>query len=212
LAIPIRNQQPLMNNKLNLLGVILCGGESKRMGSDKGLLQLNGKTWSEHIAEKIKAQNIPVVISINEKQLEAYSKVFKKEELIIDQLPMHGPLNGLLTVHQQFPSKNILLMACDLIDMVPPVLEELITTYEKNEADYFAYEENNFFQPLCAIYTSGALKTLLERLNNGSLANYSFQYILNNSKTYHLHTSSFQAFTNYNALENHSFIPGKKSD
>jgi molybdopterin-guanine dinucleotide biosynthesis protein A len=198
-----------MNNKSNLLGVVLCGGESKRMGTDKGLLQLNGKTWSEYIADKLKDQDLPVVISINGKQQEAYSKVFKNEELIIDQLPMHGPLNGLLTVHQQFPSKNILLMACDLIDMVPPVLEELITTYEKNEADYFAYEENNFFQPLCAIYTSKALGSLQERLANGSLANYSFQYILNNSKTYHLRTSSLQAFTNYNAPENHSSIQAK---
>ena len=209
MAILIENQQPLMNNKSNLLGVVLCGGESKRMGSDKGLLHLNGKTWSEHIASKLKDQNIPVVISINEKQQATYSAIFKKEELIIDQLPMHGPLNGLLTVHQQNPKKNILLLACDLIDMEPFILEELLTTYEKNEADYFAYEENHFFQPLCAIYTSKALASLNERLTNGSLANYSFQYILNNSKTYHLRTFSLQAFTNYNAPENHSSIQAK---
>ena len=211
MAILIRNQQPLMNNKSNLLGVVLCGGESKRMGSDKGLLQLNEKTWAEHITQKLKDQNLPVVISINEKQLVLYKKLFEEKDLIIDQLPMHGPLNGLLTVHQRFPIKNILLMACDLIDMEAFILEELITTYEKNEADYFAYEENDFFQPLCAIYTSKALTSLHERLTNGSLANYSFQYILNNSKTYHLHTSSLQAFTNYNTLQNHSSIPSKKS-
>jgi molybdopterin-guanine dinucleotide biosynthesis protein A len=200
-----------MNDKADLLGVVLCGGESKRMGSDKGLLQLNGKTWAEQIAQKLKDQNLPVVISINEKQLALYKKLFEERDLVIDQLPMHGPLNGLLTVYEKFPIKNILLMACDLIDMEAFILEELITTYEKNEADYFAYEENDFFQPLCAIYTSKALTSLHERLTNGSLANYSFQYILNNSKTYHLHTSSLQAFTNYNTLQNHSSIPSKKS-
>lgn len=198
MAILIRNQQPLMNNKSNLLGVVLCGGESKRMGNDKGLLQLNGKTWSENIAAKLKDQNIPVVISINQRQQETYSTIFKKEELITDQLSMHGPLNGLLTAHQQFPGKDILLIACDLIDMEASILLELINSYEKNEAEYFAYEENNFFQPLCAIYTSKALESLLERLNSGSLANYSFQYILNNSKTYRLYSSS-KAFANYNS-------------
>lgn len=188
-----------MNNKANLLGVVLCGGESKRMGSDKGLLQLNGKTWAEHIVQKLKEQNLPVVVSINEKQQEIYGKVFKKEELIVDQLPMHGPLNGLLTVHHQNPQKDILLMACDLIDMDKLILQELMDSYGKNEAGCFAYEENNFFQPLCAIYTSKVLDSLSERLTNGSLANYSFQYILNNGNTFRLHASLPKAFTNYNS-------------
>ena len=186
------------NNKSNLLAVVLCGGESKRMGSDKGLLQLEGKTWTEHIVQKLEEENLPVLISINKQQQEPYSKIFKKEELVVDQLPMHGPLNGLLTVHQQNPQKDILLIACDLIDMDKSILEELINNYEKNEADYFAYEENNFFQPLCAIYTSTALKSLLDRLMSGSLANYSFQYILNNSKTHRLHSSFKKAFENHN--------------
>ena len=191
-----------MNTKSNLLGVVLCGGESKRMGTDKGLMHLNGKTWAQQIAEKLKEQGLPVVISINENQKESYGHVFNNEELIVDKLPMHGPLNGLLTVHQQNLQKDILLMACDLIDMHKSVLEELINSYEKNEADYFAYEDTNFFQPLCAIYTSIALKSLMHRLVSGSLANYSFQYILNNSKTYRLKSSLQKAFTNHNTQTN----------
>ena len=187
-----------MNKKERLLGVVLCGGESRRMGSDKGLLQDNGKIWAEKISEKLKHQNIPVVISINRDQQAVYGKILNQEELVIDQLPMHGPLNGLLTVHQQFPSKDILLMACDLIDMNDIILKELITAYEQNVGDYFAYEEDDFFQPLCAIYTSDAIGSLLERLTSGSLANYSFQYILNNGRTYRLHSSLKKAFTNYN--------------
>ena len=186
------------NNKSNLLAVVLCGGESKRMGSDKGLLRLGEKTWTEHIVQKLNEENLPFVISINEKQREPYSKIFKKEEIVVDQLPMHGPLNGLLTVHQQNLQKDILLIACDLIDMDKSVLQELINSYEKNEADYFAYEENNFFQPLCAIYTSAALRSLLQRLMSGSLANYSFQYILNNGKTHRLYSSFKKAFENHN--------------
>ena len=64
-----------MNNKANLLGVVLCGGESKRMGSDKGLLQLNGKTWSQHVAQKFHDQNLPVVVSINEKTTGIVQKI-----------------------------------------------------------------------------------------------------------------------------------------
>lgn len=203
MAILIGKQQMLKNNKSNLLGVVLCGGEGKRMGADKGLLLLNGKNWAGHISQKLREQDLLVVFSINDKQQETYSTIFRKEELIIDQLPMKGPLNGLLTAHQHYPQKDILLVACDLIDMEKSILEELIISYEKNEADYFAYEENNFFQPLCAIYTSKALDSLLGRLFSGSLANYSFQYILNNSNTHKLSSPLPSAFTNYNTPNQH---------
>lgn len=191
-----------MNNRANLLGVVLCGGESKRMGSDKGLLPLNGKTWVEHVADKLKLLNLPVVISINKSQLEAYGKIFSEQDLIIDELPMHGPLNGLLTVHQKFQQKDILLLACDLIEMNDSTTRQLIEAYEKNEAEYFAFEQDNFFQPLCAIYTANALSSVSQRLKSGSLANYSFQHILNNSNTLRLKATSVKAFNNYNSRNN----------
>lgn len=188
-----------MNNRTDLLGVVLCGGESKRMGSDKGLLMLNGKTWAEHVAEKLESLNLHVIISINKTQLEAYSKIFNEEELVIDELPMHGPLNGLLTVHRHFDQKDILLIACDLVEMDNETLNVLKAAYEQNDADYFAYEENNFFQPLCAIYTSKALSLLDHQVKTGSLANYSFQHILNSGNTFKLHITLQKPFTNYNS-------------
>jgi len=171
------------------------------MGSDKGLLIKDGKTWAERVSENLKAFNIPVVLSINEKQQETYNKYFASKDLVVDTLPMHGPLNGLLTVHQQFPSEDILLMACDLIDMKKEVLQQLLNSYEENNAaDFIAYEEDNFFQPLCAIYKAKALDELYQQLSEGSLANYSFQYILNNRNTHRLKSFPKEAFTNYNTL------------
>ena len=38
----------------NKLGVILAGGQSKRMGKDKLFLQLNDKTLIEHTIDKVK--------------------------------------------------------------------------------------------------------------------------------------------------------------
>ena len=34
-----------MNNKQNITGIIIAGGKSSRMGSDKGFLKLNGSTF-----------------------------------------------------------------------------------------------------------------------------------------------------------------------
>ena len=36
-----------------LTGIILCGGESRRMGRDKGLLEKDGVTWAQYMADKL---------------------------------------------------------------------------------------------------------------------------------------------------------------
>ena len=47
-----------------MLGIILCGGQSLRMGSDKGLLKLQSITWTQNAINKMTALNIPVTISV----------------------------------------------------------------------------------------------------------------------------------------------------
>jgi molybdopterin-guanine dinucleotide biosynthesis protein A len=36
-----------------MLGIILCGGQSLRMGRDKGLLKLEAKTWAQTAIDKM---------------------------------------------------------------------------------------------------------------------------------------------------------------
>jgi hypothetical protein len=47
-----------------MIGLILCGGQSSRMGMDKGLLQFNGISWAQSAANKMAELNIPVYLSI----------------------------------------------------------------------------------------------------------------------------------------------------
>ena len=52
-----------------MLAIILCGGRSSRMGTDKGLLKLEETTWVQSAAEKMKQLNLPVYISVNQDQV-----------------------------------------------------------------------------------------------------------------------------------------------
>ncbi len=47
-----------------MIGLILCGGQSSRMGSDKGLLKLEAKTWAQTAIDKMEILHIPVKISV----------------------------------------------------------------------------------------------------------------------------------------------------
>ena len=185
-----------------LLGVILCGGESKRMGSDKGLLERDGNAWAKIVAEKLVSLKLPVVISINDQQRESYSRVFSSNEMIVDSIDIQGPLKGLLSVHQKFPQQDILLMACDLIDMDNHTLTYLIDQYKSRDCDFFVYHENHA-EPFCAIYTARGLKPVLDKATDHSLLKFSFQTILNEGKTLRIPITTKSSFKNYNTIPGH---------
>jgi molybdopterin-guanine dinucleotide biosynthesis protein A len=185
----------------NLIGVVLCGGKSKRMGSDKGLLKLDGKPWALRIAEKLKKANLPVIISINEKQKDAYQEVFPDTPLIVDQLPLDGPLEGLLSVHKNFPDKDILLMACDLIDMQEETILDLIKSYKENPLfEYYVYQQNGFHQTFCAIYTAKGLAKVYKSFEDDALIKYSLHDRFESGNTMYISVKNEMSFKNYNTL------------
>ena len=167
-----------MHTTTNILGVVLCGGQSTRMGSDKGLLKQNEFTWSELAFQKLKTLNIPVAVSINPSQENDYQKIFSPEQLIIDQaLPnIGGPLLGLLNVHQKFPSHDLLVLACDMINMKTEVLQHLIS---QHSSGITIFKNEKFPEPLCGIYSSEALK----KISSLPLQKSSMMYILEISQT-----------------------------
>jgi len=64
-------------NEDNILGAILAGGQSKRMGQDKFFLQLNGKTLIEHSIDKVKKHLQKVIIIKNlEFEIKDYDPFF----------------------------------------------------------------------------------------------------------------------------------------
>ena len=61
----------------NILGAILAGGQSKRMGQNKFFLQLNGKTLIEYSINKVKKHLQKVIIIKNlEFEIKDYDPFF----------------------------------------------------------------------------------------------------------------------------------------
>lgn len=186
-----------------LLGVILCGGQSKRMGSDKGLLKKEGKIWAEIMAMKILTFNIPVVYSINKSQQGSYDKFINSQYLIVDNVAAKGPLTGLLSVHQKFPNHNILLLACDMLDMDEATIHSIIQIYLNEPGyDFYVFQDAKFAQPFCGIYTSGGLAFTLEKVYKNEITNFSMQHILSSSHTKRTDINNAGSFTNYNEMKN----------
>jgi molybdenum cofactor guanylyltransferase len=188
-------------NMNNLLGVILCGGESKRMGSDKGLLKTGNTIWALSTAAKLTPFGIPVIFSINERQQESYRPYISPDHFVTDSVDVKGPLKGLLSVHKKFPGKDLLLLACDMSDLDAPTIQKIITTYlEESQYDFFVYQDLEFAQPFCGIYTSQGLEKEYALALRHNLPDFSLQSMLNNGTTRRIKIEHAAAFRNYNSL------------
>lgn len=139
-----------------LYGLVLTGGQSKRMGRDKALLAYYGKPHAQYLYELLEEFCEKVFLSTRSHQWQ--NTPLANLPTIIDSLPSEGPISGMLSAFRTYPQVNWLVVACDL----PYVnRENLLPLIEKYREDVIATSyynlEQNFPEPLCAIYTPNAL-------------------------------------------------------
>jgi molybdopterin-guanine dinucleotide biosynthesis protein A len=185
----------------DILGVVLCGGKSIRMGTDKGLKKTGDKTWAEYIAALFIQLDIPFVVSVNAQQIKNYSEIFDEEKLVIDSVTIPSALRGILSVYKRFPGKDLLPVACDLIKMDTDVMTGMINAHLNNKGyDFYVYQlaGNDFAEPFAGIYTSTGLQKIYSKYKNDELLNYSFQNIFDSYKTVRITTDNAEAFSNLN--------------
>jgi len=187
-----------------MLGIVLCGGQSMRMGSDKGLLVEQDRPWAEIAKEKLNQLDIPVMISVNVQQYQSYAHLFLPEELIADDpsVVVQGPLRGLLSAHLCKPDQDIFLLACDLLLMERRLLEKLLGVFDRHITfDAFIYTRAGQREPLCGIYRSGALKSVLQLMANQELGTSSMKFVLSKLKVMEipLEEEEVRFFGNFNS-------------
>lgn len=188
----------------NMLGVILCGGKSTRMGTDKGLIKLHANTWAQTALDKISALHLKVFLSVNEVQYSEYLQVFKEDELVKDdpRIQVKGPLAGVLSVHLQHPTDDLFVLACDMPLMNGVMLNKLLLLYKTSAlADAYVFTNDNELEPLCAIYTAKGLAHIADLLKKNELPRHSMKFMLEHIKTLSTPLSENQKkyFRNFNA-------------
>lgn len=166
----------------NILGLVLCGGKSSRMGKDKGLLKRpNGERWCLHLSKIIKTHTQEVYFSINSTQDELYAEHIDPQLFIIDQtlLQLNGTLKGLLSAHLKFPEKSFLVASCDLQLLQHSLLEKIHKTHLfEPEYDVVLFKDEQFFHPTLALYTHNGLAKLNTAYKKGLLNNKSMHFAI----------------------------------
>ena len=185
-------------------GLVVCGGKSIRMGKDKGLILLGDQTWAQHAFAKLSNLELSVKVSINPMQKETYINYFNADDLIVDDFPLDigGPLQGLLSAHLKNPHEDLVVLACDMPQMNNRTLKKLIEVYQEFSGfEAYVFNHDNRFEPLCAIYSSSALKSINDLVVNNEIKRHSMTEVLHhlNIKLLKMEQEDIQAFENFNS-------------
>ena len=139
-----------------LQGLILTGGQSKRMGQDKALMRSGSRTQLEQSYDLLQAQLSSVYVSIKASQVN--DPVRSQYRLIMDAQNCSGPMAGILSAHKTYPDCAWLVIACDMPFLNSETLMQLIKARDNAyDATVFSNPDDSLPEPLCAIYEPNAL-------------------------------------------------------
>lgn len=153
-----------------MTGIILAGGKSSRMGTNKALLKINGKTIVEILISKMQelfTETIIVTNSIEEYKFIVECGRYKKVRIIRDIVPDMGSLSGLHSGLVDSKSKYNFIVACDM-----PFINQDVILYMLEESkgyDVVIAERNSRLQPFCAVYSKNCIKPIKDEVLKNNL-------------------------------------------
>lgn len=143
---------------------ILAGGQSRRMGTDKSFVLLNGKPLLQHVIERVSKLNLPVILIAN--QIEKYSGFGLP--VVSDVMADTGSLGGIYTAIQHGDVNRTLCVACDMPRLNPTLLNYLLG--QSSDADAVVPMVAGTAHPLHAVYRQTCLSVMQAQIMGGDLA------------------------------------------
>lgn len=144
-------------------GIILAGGKSSRMGFDKGLAKIAGKTSIEHVVAALQKVTDSIIIISNNNSYD-----FLGHPIYKDLVNPCGPMGGIFTGLSVSKTKKNLIVACDL----PFVTDGILLLLLKNSSGFEIVVPlyKNKIHPLCACYDKSVCKQFFSFILDNKLS------------------------------------------
>ncbi len=197
----------MMNTTAELYGLILSGGQSTRMGTDKGLLNYHGIPQREYLCGLLENLGMSCFLSVRDEQKGTIPNTFKT---IVDKNRYRGPFNGILSAHELFPEAAWLVLACDLPLLDKAALKNLVLKRSPTKvATAYATHTSRLPEPLVAIWEPHGLERAKEYLKTAESS--CPRKFLIKSNTELIYPENDHVLYNANSLSEYQFAKSKLS-
>jgi molybdopterin-guanine dinucleotide biosynthesis protein A len=148
---------------LTVSGIVLAGGQSSRLGTDKSFINVNGQSLIEHIVAKLTRLSDDVIIVTNSP--DEYDHL--EARLVGDIYPGKGALGGIYSGLRAAANAYSLVVACDMPFLDLNLLRYMIIL--AREHDVVIPRIGGLPEPLHAIYSKNCLEPIDRLLARGGL-------------------------------------------
>jgi molybdopterin-guanine dinucleotide biosynthesis protein A len=138
--------------------IILAGGRSRRLGTEKGLLLLSERTLVEHVWKCVHdvAEEVTVAVG-SRKQKDTYSKLLPDCSIVVDEVSHQGPLAGVWSGLKVTTGEKVAIIGCDMPMISRNGLEIVFRLCAEHEAVIPRWA-NGYIESLYSVYNTNSCR------------------------------------------------------
>ncbi|MCX6135575.1 MAG: molybdenum cofactor guanylyltransferase [Ignavibacteriales bacterium] len=150
-----------MTKRSDVLGAVLAGGKSTRMGTEKALLPVKGRPMIQYAAETL-AKVFAETVIVGGSQ-DKYG--FLKCEIVPDLFEGCGPLGGIHAALHRSKPRAAFVLSCDT-PFIPADLIEFLLRAKAPDLTVIATFDG-VLQPLCGVYDASSFPEIDRDIEQG---------------------------------------------
>jgi molybdopterin-guanine dinucleotide biosynthesis protein A len=156
-----------MGESPRVSGVILAGGSSRRLPTNKALERIGGNALIERVVDTLVPLTSEVLVVVAWPKQAADLPLPSSVRVVTDRYPGRGSLGGVFTGVEASAEPWSLVVACDMPFLNVDLLRHLIS--ESADVDAVVPSLKGQLEPLHALYSKACLAPMQRRLRAGDL-------------------------------------------
>jgi molybdopterin-guanine dinucleotide biosynthesis protein A len=156
-----------MSEAPRVSGVILAGGSSRRLPTNKALERIGDKALIERVIDSLVPLTTEVLVVVARPKQAAALPLPSSVPVVTDRYPGRGSLGGVFTGVEASAEPRSLVVACDMPFLNVDLLSHLVG--ESADVDAVVPRLKGQPEPLHALYSKACLTPMQRRLQAGDL-------------------------------------------
>ena len=160
--------------------IILCGGQSRRMGQDKGSMIIKDRPMIKYILSTLNNEiDEAIIVLNNSERIDKYKHFINPQDysydikFVEDKIKNKGPISGILTGLENITDDYAIVFPCDSPYVTKNTIQTLFSEIDNTSQAIVPYHDSKnklkTSEPLHSIYNKNIIPIIADLISKDSL-------------------------------------------